>query len=93
VCSSDLSAFKNYDIILSNGEYQFKELRLAEEQFNFPKKEVVNSGYFFLDNINKSFKRGMSVLLFLKVIRSKNFDRPKRDGLRGVKTSFKNYLQ
>ena len=47
------SAFKNYDIILSNGEYQFKELRLAEEQFNFPKKEVVNSGYFFLDNIKK----------------------------------------
>ena len=47
------SAFKNYDIILSNGEYQFKEIRLAEEQFNFPKKEVVNSGYFFLDNIKK----------------------------------------
>ena len=47
------SAFKNYDIILSNGEYQFKELRLAEEQFNFPKKEIVNSGYFFLDNIKK----------------------------------------
>ena len=47
------SAFKNYDIILSNGEYQSKELRLTEEQFNFPKKEVVNSGYFFLDNIKK----------------------------------------
>jgi YidC/Oxa1 family membrane protein insertase len=47
------SAFKNYDIILSNGEYQSKELRLAEEQFSFPKKEIVNSGYFFLDNINK----------------------------------------
>ena len=47
------SAFKNYDIILSNGEYQFKEVRLTEEQFNFPKKEVVNSGYFFLDNIKK----------------------------------------
>jgi len=47
------SAFKNYDIILSNGEYQSKELRLSEEQFNFPKKEIVNSGYFFLDNIKK----------------------------------------
>ena len=47
------SAFKNYDIILSNGEYQSKELRLTEEQFNFPKKEIVNSGYFFLDNIKK----------------------------------------
>jgi len=47
------SAFKNYDIILSNGEYQSKELRLTEKKFNFPKKEIVNSGYFFLDNINK----------------------------------------
>ena len=47
------SAFKNYDIILSNGEYQSKELKLTEEQFSFPKKEIVNSGYFFLDNIKK----------------------------------------
>ena len=47
------SAFKNYDIILSNGEYQTKELTLAEEKFNFPKKEIVNSGYFFLDNIKR----------------------------------------
>ena len=47
------SAFKNYDIILSNGEYQSKELKLAEEKFIFPKKEIVNSGYFFLDNIKK----------------------------------------
>ena len=47
------SAFKNYDLILSNGEYQTKELKLVEEQFNFPKKEIVNSGYFFLDNIKK----------------------------------------
>ena len=47
------SAFKNYDIILSNGEYQSKELKFAEEKFIFPKKEIVNSGYFFLDNIKK----------------------------------------
>ena len=47
------TAFKNYDIILTNGEYQSKELRLAEKQFNFPKKEIINSGYFFLDNIRK----------------------------------------
>jgi len=47
------SAFKNYDIILSNGEYQSKELKLVEEKFNYPKKEIVNSGYFFLDNIKK----------------------------------------
>ncbi len=45
------SAFRNYDIILSNGAYQTKELKIAEEKYNFPKKEITNTGYFFLDNI------------------------------------------
>ena len=48
------TAFRNYDIILSNGEYQTNELILAEKKFNFPKKEIINSGYFFLDNIKKN---------------------------------------
>ena len=49
------TAFKNYDIILTNGEYQSKELIYAEKKFNFPKKEIINIGYFFLDYIkNKS---------------------------------------
>ena len=26
---------------------------MAEQKFNFPKKEIVNSGYFFLDNIKR----------------------------------------
>ncbi|MDC0354229.1 CDP-glycerol glycerophosphotransferase family protein [Candidatus Pelagibacter sp.] len=46
-------AFKNYDIVLANGEYQSKELKLAEQKFNFSKKEIVNSGYIFLDNLKK----------------------------------------
>ena len=44
-------AFKNYDIILTNGEYQSTELKLTEKKFNFPKKEIINSGYMFLDNL------------------------------------------
>ena len=44
-------AFKNYDVILANGEYQAKELKQTEKQFNFPEKEIINSGYFFLDNL------------------------------------------
>ncbi len=47
------TAFRNYDIIFSNGEYQKNELILAEKKFNFPKKEIINTGYFFLDNIKK----------------------------------------
>jgi YidC/Oxa1 family membrane protein insertase len=50
------TAFKNYDIILTNGEYQTNELILAEKKFNFPKKEIINSGYFFLDNIKRKAK-------------------------------------
>ena len=33
-------AFKNYDIILSNGEYQKKELEFAEKIFGFKKKNI-----------------------------------------------------
>ncbi len=47
------TAFKNYDMILCNGEYQANELRLAEKNYNFPKKEIVNVGYFFLDYLAK----------------------------------------
>ena len=44
-------AFKNYDIVLTNGEYQSVELKLTEKKFNYPKKEIINSGYMFLDNL------------------------------------------
>lgn len=61
------SAFKNYDIILANGEYQSKELIFIEKTFNFPKKEIVNSGYMFLDNLkskaNLSLKENRHILL------------------------------
>jgi len=46
-------AFREYDLVLTNGPYQTKELILAEEKFNFPKKEIINTGYFFLDYIKK----------------------------------------
>ena len=47
------TAFKNYDIVLTNGEYQAAELRSAEKNLNFPKKEIVNTGYFFLDYMKR----------------------------------------
>ncbi len=59
-------AFMNYDIILANGEYQSKELKLSEVKFNFPQKEIVNSGYIFLDNLfsnaNLSLKEAKHIL-------------------------------
>ena len=46
-------AFKNYDIILTNGNYQKKELELLEKKYLHPKKKIVNTGYFFLDKLSK----------------------------------------
>ena len=42
-------AFKNYDTVFSNGTYHEKELIKAEEIFNFPKKKIINTGYFYFD--------------------------------------------
>ena len=49
-------AFKNYEIIFTNGEYQSKELRKAEIKYNFPRKEIVNVGYFFFRSSKKKSK-------------------------------------
>lgn len=52
------TAFKNFDVILSNGEYQKKELRYCEKLFNFKEKKIFNTGYLYLekllDDINKN---------------------------------------
>ena len=59
-------AFKNYDIVLANGEYQSKELKLTEIKSGFPNKEIINSGYIFLDNLiakaNLSLKETKHIL-------------------------------
>jgi len=49
-------AFRNYDIVLTNGEYQKKELIEFENTLNFPKKKIINAGYFFLDHLSKKAK-------------------------------------
>tara|TARA_B100000886_G_scaffold335853_1_gene293658 strand:- start:649 stop:1668 length:1020 start_codon:yes stop_codon:yes gene_type:complete len=47
-------AFENYDIILSNGLYQKKELEYCEKLFNFNKKKIYNTGYPYLENLFKN---------------------------------------
>ncbi len=48
-------AFKNYDIIFCNNEYQKKELELAEQKFSFPQKKIITTGYMYLDFLNNNF--------------------------------------
>jgi len=47
-------AFENYDVILSNGEYQKRELEISEKLFNFKKKKIFNTGYLYLENLFES---------------------------------------
>ena len=69
------TAFKEYDIILTNGPYQEKELRLAEIKYNFPKKEIVNTGYFFLDHIKKKSNLLLKVKNNILFAPSWNYDK------------------
>lgn len=48
-------AFKNYDIIFCNNEYQKKELELAEQKFFFPQKKIIITGYMYLDFLHKNY--------------------------------------
>ena len=64
-------AFENYDIILSNGEYQKRELEICEKLFKFKKKKNFNTGYIYLEhlienkihNINSSDEKKILVAL------------------------------
>ena len=64
-------AFENYDIILSNGEYQKRELEICEKLFKFKKKKIFNTGYIYLEhlienkihNINSSDEKKILVAL------------------------------
>ena len=47
-------AFKNYDIIFCNGNYQIEEIKKTENIYKFKKKELVKTGYFYLDYILKN---------------------------------------
>ena len=44
-------AFEHYDIILSNGEYQKRELEICAKLFKFKKKKIFNTGYIYLEHL------------------------------------------
>ena len=46
-------AFKNYDIVLANGDYQKKELEYFEKIYNHPKKKIYSTGYMYLEKLEK----------------------------------------
>lgn len=48
-------AFKNYDTICCNGDYQYNELLLEENNCNLPRKNLIKSGYPLFDTLNKDY--------------------------------------
>ena len=48
------NSFDNYDLILTNGNYQKNELEIHFKQSNIKNKNIFNSGYFFLDFLQKN---------------------------------------
>lgn len=47
-------AFDNYDIIFCIGNFQTNEIRKNENINNLPKKKIVETGYFYLDNLERN---------------------------------------
>ena len=48
-------AFRNYDVIFTNGDYQKKEIVKTEEIFGFPPKKIINTGYPYLNYLKKNY--------------------------------------
>ena len=53
------TAFSNYDIVFTLGDYQKKELKKLEELHNFPEKKIFNVGYFYTENMNKIVNKNL----------------------------------
>ncbi len=47
------NAFNSYDIILTIGNYQKLEIQEVEKLLNLNRKEIINTGYFYIDRIKK----------------------------------------
>ncbi len=55
------NAFKNFDVILTNGEYQKTELQYCEKLYNLPPKKIVNTGYMYLEKLKKERKNNTNL--------------------------------
>ena len=47
-------AFDNYDIMFCIGSFQTNEIRKNENVNNLPKKKIIETGYFYLDNLARN---------------------------------------
>ena len=56
------TAFNNFDVILSNGEYQKRELRYCEKLFNFKEKKIFNTGYLYLEKLLEDRNKNLDAL-------------------------------
>ena len=69
-------AFDNYDIICCNGNYQYEEIKIREEKFNFSEKKLVKSGYLYLEYLksNINLSKDKNFILFAPSWNYNNFN-------------------
>ncbi len=51
------TAFDNYDIILCNSKFQLEEIRKREKDKKLPKKQLIESGYFYFDYLSDKISK------------------------------------
>ena len=71
------TAFKHYDIVFTNGNYQTKELNFIEEKFKFPKKKIIETGYFYLDKLKKVINK--TRLIDKKILYAPSWNKNKKN--------------
>ena len=56
----DPMAFDNFDIILTNGDYQKKEIINNEKVNKLKSKKILNTGYFYLDYLKQKINSNLT---------------------------------
>ena len=69
------TAFNNYDIILCPGFRHELEIKKMENLYNLKKKQIIRSGYFFLDTIRKSYIKNKTQKKSILIAPSWNYNK------------------
>ena len=68
-------AFKEYDTMLTIGNFQKVELIEFEKKYNFKPKKIINTGYFFLDHLKNRVEQNKKIKNNILFAPSWNYDK------------------
>ena len=67
-------AFNEYDIFFINGDYQVNEIKKIEEKYKLKKKEIVKTGYLYLNYLKKNADHNKTIKNQILYAPSWNYD-------------------